>query len=61
MCLLCALLQHGDLKVNQAANDENLFTFYHEGFFWRCKFGGREDEDNMLKFWFSKAQILQRY
>ncbi|XP_020317721.1 transmembrane protein 182 [Oncorhynchus kisutch] len=26
-------------------------TFYHEGFFWRCSFGGNLDDDTLLKFW----------
>ncbi|XP_014029865.1 transmembrane protein 182 isoform X2 [Salmo salar] len=26
-------------------------TFYHEGFFWRCSFGGNLDDHTLLKFW----------
>ncbi|KAI5621284.1 transmembrane protein 182 precursor, partial [Silurus asotus] len=37
----------------QTADAENSSTFYHEGFFWRCSFGGRGDEDLILKFWFT--------
>ncbi|KAB5576965.1 hypothetical protein PHYPO_G00204570 [Pangasianodon hypophthalmus] len=47
------IVEHGDLMVNQAADDGNSSTFYHEGFFWRCSFGGRGDEDIILKFWFT--------
>ncbi|XP_052348568.1 transmembrane protein 182-like [Oncorhynchus keta] len=25
--------------------------FYHEGFFWRCSFGGNLDDHTLLKFW----------
>uniref|UniRef100_A0A4W5NZ45 Transmembrane protein 182 n=1 Tax=Hucho hucho TaxID=62062 RepID=A0A4W5NZ45_9TELE len=30
-------------------------TFYHEGFFWRCSFGGNLDDHTLLKFWISKC------
>ncbi|XP_058886208.1 transmembrane protein 182-like isoform X2 [Acipenser ruthenus] len=28
-------------------------TYHHEGFFWRCWFGGKLAEDNIWKFWFT--------
>ncbi|XP_072541281.1 transmembrane protein 182 [Salminus brasiliensis] len=46
-------IERGDLLVNEAADDGNSSTFYHEGFFWRCSFKGRVEEDSMLKFWFT--------
>jgi hypothetical protein len=33
-------------------------TFYHEGFFWRCSFGGNLDDDTLLKFWISKSDNI---
>ncbi|GAA6103820.1 transmembrane protein 182 isoform X1 [Tachysurus ichikawai] len=44
-------IEHGHSMVNQTAG--NSSTFHHEGFFWRCSFGGRGDEDIILKFWFT--------
>ncbi|KAK2850179.1 hypothetical protein Q7C36_008962 [Tachysurus vachellii] len=43
--------EHRHSMVNQTAG--NSSTFHHEGFFWRCSFGGRGDEDIILKFWFT--------
>ncbi|XP_056146017.1 transmembrane protein 182 isoform X2 [Lampris incognitus] len=31
-----------------------MSTFYHEGFFWKCSFGGNVDDNNLLwKLWFT--------
>ncbi|KAF4087232.1 hypothetical protein AMELA_G00093220 [Ameiurus melas] len=38
-------------------NAERNLTFYHEGFFWRCSFEGKEDEDILLKFWFTNQPL----
>ncbi|KAI4892716.1 hypothetical protein NFI96_015315 [Prochilodus magdalenae] len=46
-------MKSGGLGVNNTADPENTSLFYHEGFFWRCSFGGRVEEDSMLKFWFT--------
>ncbi|KAJ8409989.1 hypothetical protein AAFF_G00210300 [Aldrovandia affinis] len=43
--------ERGDFLVNQDVQDTT--TFYHEGFFWRCSFGGKLEEDTMWKFWFT--------
>ncbi|KAL6484844.1 hypothetical protein MHYP_G00068890 [Metynnis hypsauchen] len=45
--------ERGDLVVNDAADAGNTSMFYHEGFFWRCSFEDRVEEDSMLKFWFT--------
>ncbi|XP_068185695.1 transmembrane protein 182 [Antennarius striatus] len=44
----------GDLgNVTEKPRDV-LTTLYHEGFFWRCSFGGGEgDDDLMWKLWFT--------
>ncbi|KAG7331274.1 hypothetical protein KOW79_005243 [Hemibagrus wyckioides] len=39
--------------MKQTADVGNSSTFHHEGFFWRCSFGGQGDEDIILKFWFT--------
>ncbi|KAL4656956.1 transmembrane protein 182 [Arapaima gigas] len=44
-------LEQGDMVVTQ--KNEDTAMFHHEGFFWRCSFGGRIEEDTMLKFWFT--------
>ncbi|XP_036453400.1 transmembrane protein 182 [Colossoma macropomum] len=46
-------IERGDFVVNDAADAGNTSMFYHEGFFWRCSFEGRVEEDSMLKFWFT--------
>ncbi|KAL7385414.1 hypothetical protein ABVT39_021559 [Epinephelus coioides] len=44
-------VEHGDVVVQQDTRD---ITLYHEGFFWRCSFGGNMgDEDLMWKLWFT--------
>ncbi|XP_030643150.1 transmembrane protein 182 [Chanos chanos] len=43
-------VERGDVLVNQNGDDA---TFYHEGFFWRCSFSGRLEEDSIWKFWFT--------
>ncbi|MBN3316323.1 TM182 protein, partial [Atractosteus spatula] len=45
-----APIERGDGMISQKDTDT---TFYHEGFFWRCSFGGKMAEDNMWKFWFT--------
>ncbi|XP_036397155.1 transmembrane protein 182 [Megalops cyprinoides] len=45
------LLERGDMVVTPEGQDTT--TFYHEGFFWRCSFGGKLEEDTMWKFWFT--------
>lgn len=36
--------------------DADVYTLYHEGFFWRCSFGGQADGENLLwKLLFSKS------
>ncbi|XP_047457558.1 transmembrane protein 182 [Mugil cephalus] len=45
------IIQRGDVVVQQ---DSNNVTLYHEGFFWRCSFGGDMDDENLLwKLWFT--------
>ncbi|XP_047670488.1 transmembrane protein 182 isoform X2 [Tachysurus fulvidraco] len=55
---------HGHSMVNPTA-DEGNSTFHHEGFFWRCSFKGRGDEDIILKFWFTNQphskECMQSY
>lgn len=47
-----SFFQPGDVVVQESADD---ITLYHEGFFWRCSFGGSMDDDDLLwKLWFSK-------
>ncbi|XP_041857923.1 transmembrane protein 182 [Melanotaenia boesemani] len=44
--------ERGDLVVGQEADSD--ITLYHEGFFWRCSFGGNMGDDNLLwKLWFT--------
>ncbi|XP_037095727.1 transmembrane protein 182 [Syngnathus acus] len=43
--------EHGDIW---AKNVTSWVTFYHEGFFWRCSFGGSvEEEDLQWTVWFT--------
>ncbi|XP_056287790.1 transmembrane protein 182 isoform X3 [Pseudoliparis swirei] len=43
--------QRGDVVMEDGASD---VTLYHEGFFWRCSFGGNVGDDNLLwKLWFT--------
>ncbi|MBN3308513.1 transmembrane protein 182 [Amia ocellicauda] len=42
--------ERGDGVLSQKDTDT---TFYHEGLFWRCTFGGKMGEDSMWKFWFT--------
>ncbi|KPP60835.1 transmembrane protein 182-like [Scleropages formosus] len=39
------------MVVQQRSQDDA--TFHHEGFFWRCYFKDRMEEDTLLKFWFT--------
>lgn len=40
-----------DVVVQEGASD---ITLYHEGFFWRCSFGGNAADDNLLwTLWFT--------
>lgn len=44
----------GDVVMQR---DGDVFTLYHEGFFWRCSFGGQPDGENLLwKLLFSKSE-----
>ncbi|KAM9342545.1 transmembrane protein 182 [Pholidichthys leucotaenia] len=44
-------IERGDVVVQEGSNDA---IQYHEGFFWRCSFGGNlGDENFFLKFWFT--------
>lgn len=46
-----ASIQRGDGAVQEVSTD---VTLYHEGFFWRCSFGGDVADENLLwKLWFS--------
>ncbi|XP_061082678.1 transmembrane protein 182 isoform X1 [Conger conger] len=45
-------LERGDFVVTQHELMDST-TFYHEGFFWRCSFGGKLEDDTMWKFWFT--------
>lgn len=47
-----SFFKRGDVVVQEDTGD---ITLYHEGFFWRCSFGGNVGDDNLLwKLWFSK-------
>ncbi|XP_066541941.1 transmembrane protein 182 [Hoplias malabaricus] len=37
----------------------NSSIFYHEGFFWRCSFGGGDGEDSIWKFWITNQPYLK--
>lgn len=44
-------IERGDGAVQEDPSD---VTLYHEGFFWRCSFGGNVVDENLLwKLWFS--------
>ncbi|XP_077474046.1 transmembrane protein 182 [Stigmatopora argus] len=45
-------LQDGEMPVR---NSTGAVTLYHEGFFWRCSFGGngQEEEDLLWTLWFT--------
>ncbi|KAF5902051.1 transmembrane protein, partial [Clarias magur] len=45
------LPQNGSLA--QPEDQGNSSIFYHEGFFWRCSFRGREENNLILKFFFT--------
>uniref|UniRef100_A0A8C9Y877 Transmembrane protein 182 n=1 Tax=Sander lucioperca TaxID=283035 RepID=A0A8C9Y877_SANLU len=48
---LCAFFQRGDVLLQESTSD---ITLYHEGFFWRCSFGGSVGDDNLMwKLWFT--------
>nr|XP_023836487.1 transmembrane protein 182 [Salvelinus alpinus] len=40
---------------SQGEGSHALPPSYHEGFFWRCSFGGNLDDDTLLKFWITNA------
>ncbi|KAM9709223.1 transmembrane protein 182 [Menidia menidia] len=43
--------EHGDVVVQE---NGSVVTLYHEGFFWRCYFGGNIGDENLLwKLWFT--------
>ncbi|XP_038575638.1 transmembrane protein 182 [Micropterus salmoides] len=44
-------VERGDVVMQDGTGK---ITLYHEGFFWRCKFGGDLGDDNLLwKLWFT--------
>ncbi|XP_053296113.1 transmembrane protein 182 isoform X1 [Pleuronectes platessa] len=44
-------IERGDVLVQE---DHKDVTLYHEGFFWKCSFGGNmEDDDLLWKLWFT--------
>ncbi|MGH0139977.1 UNVERIFIED_CONTAM: hypothetical protein FKN15_017790 [Acipenser sinensis] len=43
-------LERSDMVTSPKKTDS---TYHHEGFFWRCWFGGKLAEDNIWKFWFT--------
>ncbi|KAK1169665.1 transmembrane protein 182 [Acipenser oxyrinchus oxyrinchus] len=43
-------LERSDMVTSPKKTDT---TYHHEGFFWRCWFGGKLAEDNIWKFWFT--------
>lgn len=46
-------VERGDVVVQDDAAGSDV-TLYHEGFFWKCSFGGSEDDENLLwKLWFT--------
>ncbi|XP_041663510.1 transmembrane protein 182 [Cheilinus undulatus] len=45
-------VERGDVVVQQESTSD--VTLYHEGFFWKCSFGGNEDDEDLLwKLWFT--------
>ncbi|XP_013914255.1 PREDICTED: transmembrane protein 182 [Thamnophis sirtalis] len=42
-------------KCSEDVNRTRMIMFHHEGFFWRCWFDGKIDENpsSMLKFWYT--------
>lgn len=45
-------IERGDIAVVQKDGDDSIL--YHEGFFWRCSFGGNQGDENLLwKLWFT--------
>ncbi|XP_030283134.1 transmembrane protein 182 [Sparus aurata] len=45
-------IERGDVVVQDGSSSG--ITLYHEGFFWRCSFGGNEGDDDLLwKLWFT--------
>jgi len=46
-------VEHGDLVLADPLENAS-YTYYHEGFFWRCSFGSNVDDNNLLwKLWFT--------
>uniref|UniRef100_A0AAQ5XNG0 Transmembrane protein 182 n=1 Tax=Amphiprion ocellaris TaxID=80972 RepID=A0AAQ5XNG0_AMPOC len=44
-------IERGDVVMQDSSSD---VTLYHEGFFWRCSFGGNAGDENLLwKLWFT--------
>uniref|UniRef100_A0A667ZMU7 Transmembrane protein 182 n=1 Tax=Myripristis murdjan TaxID=586833 RepID=A0A667ZMU7_9TELE len=42
------------LLASETCDPNDITTFYHEGFFWRCSFGANVDDSNLLwKLWFT--------
>lgn len=47
-------IERGDVVVQDAGSEASHVMLYHEGFFWKCSFGGSEDDDDLLwKLWFT--------
>ncbi|XP_070968294.1 transmembrane protein 182-like isoform X2 [Oncorhynchus clarkii lewisi] len=38
--------------------DQDTVTFFHQGFFWRCSFSGRREENMMWQFWISLCLLV---
>ncbi|CAJ1079650.1 transmembrane protein 182 [Xyrichtys novacula] len=47
-------IERGDVVLQDAASETSDVVLYHEGFFWKCSFGGSEDDNDLLwKLWFT--------
>uniref|UniRef100_A0A4W5PQX9 Transmembrane protein 182 n=1 Tax=Hucho hucho TaxID=62062 RepID=A0A4W5PQX9_9TELE len=40
--------------------DQDTVTFFHQGFFWRCSFSGRREEDMVWHFWISNQSTTPK-
>lgn len=61
-CLWDTVAWRGRFSCSQKPGDvvmqreSDVYTLYHEGFFWRCSFGGQANGENLLwKLLFSKS------
>ncbi|NXC29934.1 TM182 protein, partial [Campylorhamphus procurvoides] len=46
----CGLLEHGNGTLSTT---EEILTFHHEGFFWRCWFFGEGHPESIWTFWYT--------